>query len=396
MRIAHIVAFYLPSQGGMQYYVRNLTRALAARGHCNTIMTVNTEGVATRQEAPEGIIHRYNLDMSYHRGLVSTELVARLLNMGGYDALHVHIPFPLGLEAAVLGAQLRRIPVVVTHHGTGTKDDRLYSLIAGAYDRVYRQGSLRLADRIVFLTESYRDQVPLSRSLRMRSSVVRTGVDIARFHPDIDGSGYRHRYGLAPSDTVGVWVGSLSEHNRYKGVNYLIAALTQMEKAHVKLLIVGDGPLQDELRRQAATLGVAARVYFAGAVANEDLPGHLAAADFFVLPSIRGPENAPLVVFEAMATGKAVIASDLAGVREIIEDGRTGLLVPPHDADALCAAIERLTRDLRLRVQLGQGGRLKAETHSWDACAAEMERIYSSTGNVAPGGKQGATAGTSR
>lgn len=360
----------------MQYYVRNLAHALTVRGHGNTIVTVDTEGAANREVAEEGTIYRCALNMSYHRGLISSELVVRLLNAGGYDALHVHIPFPLGLETAVLGGHLHRVPIVVTHHGMGYKDDRLYNLIAGAYDRMYRLGSLHFADRIVFLTESYRGEIPLLPSLRKRSVVVHTGVDTVRFHPGVDRT-YRHRYGFSPSDIVGIWVGSLSEHNRYKGVDYLIQALAHVDSA-IKLLIVGDGPLLAELRCQAIQLGVSNRVRFTGSVPNEDLPRHLAASDFFALPSIRGPENAPLVVLEAMAAGKAIISSDLPGVREIVEDNRTGLLVAPRNASALAEAMRRLAVSQDLRTHLGQNGRLKAEAHSWDICAARMEAVYES------------------
>jgi len=104
----------------MQYYVRNLSQALTDRGHEVAILTVNTDQAPAREERPEGTVYRCALDFNYHRGLISRELIGRLFAQRGYDALHVHIPFPLGLEIAVLAARRRGTPVVVTHHGTGT------------------------------------------------------------------------------------------------------------------------------------------------------------------------------------------------------------------------------------------------------------------------------------
>jgi glycosyltransferase involved in cell wall biosynthesis len=385
MRILQLTAFYLPSLGGIQYYVRNLSRALAHHGHDIDILTVNTERVQAREERPEGTVYRCALDFNYHRGLISRELVRQLFRRGDYDVLHVHIPFPLGLEVAALATRRNGIPLVVTHHGTGTKDDRLYTVIAGLYDQVYRRLSLRMAATTIFLTESYRDEIGLATSLRARTRIVRTGADVETFSPAVDGAPIRERFGFRASDVVGLWVGSLSEHNRYKGVNYLIDALAHEAARSTKLLVVGGGPLQDELRAQVAALSLDDRVRFAGAIQNDELPGYYAASDVFTLPSIQGPENSPVVVFEAMASGKPVVASDIAGVREIVEDQRTGFLVPPRNSGALAAALGRLAASSELRASLGQCARAKAIEHSWQRCALQMEQLYlSAAGNVVP------------
>jgi glycosyltransferase involved in cell wall biosynthesis len=376
MRILQLTAFYLPSQGGIQYYVRNLCRELSRQGHALDIVTINTERTVQREEHPEGNVYRCALDYSYHRGLISRELIRTLFRRRDYDILHVHIPFPLGLEVAVLAGWRNGIPVVVTHHGSGKKSDRLYTLIASAYDMVYRHASLRGVARTIFLTESYRDEVVLPSSIRATTRIVRTGADIESFRPDIDGAAIRRQHGLSTDDTVGLWVGSLNEHNRYKGVNYLLDALGCDPAARMKLLVVGVGSLQQELIAQAARLGIGDRVRFTGPVENSALPGYYAASDFFVLPSIQGPENSPVVVFEAMASGKPVIATDIAGVREIVEERATGLLVPPRDVPALAAALGTLIVNSGLRGELGRKSREKAEHHSWERCALQTAAIY--------------------
>ncbi len=390
MRIMQLTAFYLPSVGGIQYYVHNLSQALCDAGHQVDIWTVNTEGAPAFERRPEGRVLRHSLNASYHRGLVSGELISRLIGHSGYDAIHVHIPFPLGLEAAALAARLRGTPLVVTHHGTGPKDDRLYMLVAGTYDRIYRNLSLRAARRIVFLTESYRKEIALPRGVAARTRIVRTGADIMRFNPGVDGGPVRARYGFARTDVVALWVGSLNEHNRYKGIDYLLKALARREAGELKAIIVGDGALRAGLQAMAGELGLHERVKFAGAVDNALLPEYYAAGDFFVLPSIHGPENSPVVVFEAMASGKAVVASDIPGVREIVAHGHTGLLVPPADEAALARALSRMTIEHSARVQWGANARTKVCEHSWDRVAQRMVAVYCEAARARPARREGA------
>jgi glycosyltransferase involved in cell wall biosynthesis len=323
------------------------------------------------------MIRRCDLKFSYHKGLVSPELIRRLFERQSYDLIHVHIPFPLGLEAAVIAAQYHGIPVVVTHHGTGPKDDRLYTVVASAYDRLQRGFSLARTAQIVFLTDSYRDEMALSPRLASRVRIVRTGADIDMFSPNVDGTAVRKQYGLGQAECVGLWVGSLNEHNRYKGLDYLLEALATTDARDIRFLIVGGGELLSELQAKATRLGLGQRVKFTGPVSNENLPEYYAAANFFTLPSIKGPENSPVVVFEAMASGKPVIASDLPGVREIVRAGQTGLLVPPRDIGSLANALRFIRENVDLCASFGQQGRELAAIHSWSNCAAEMETVYS-------------------
>jgi glycosyltransferase involved in cell wall biosynthesis len=376
MRILQLTAFYLPSVGGIQYYVRNLSQALVGLTHSVTILTVNTDGAPAQERRPEGMVLRCALNASYHRGLVSAELVNRLMSLQGYDVIHAHIPFPLGLEAAALGSKLRGTPLVVTHHGTGPKDDRLYMLVAGLYDKIYRHLSLRAARRVVFLTNSYREEIALPPRVAARTRIVRTGADTARFNPHVDGSAVRARYGFSSQDVVALWVGSLNEHNRYKGIDYLLMAIARPQCAAVKALIVGDGALRSGLQDMAEQLGLADRVRFVGTVDNSLLPEYYAASDFFVLPSIHGPENSPVVVFEAMASGRAVVASDIPGVREIVEHERTGLLVSPKDVGALADALSRIGGDHGARTRWAANARAKACEHSWERVAERMVGLY--------------------
>jgi|SRR4051794_15654677 colanic acid/amylovoran biosynthesis glycosyltransferase len=149
-------------------------------------------------------------------------------------------------------------------------------------------------------------------------------------------------------------VGRLSPE---KGQAGLLEAFAAVSRDHdgIELVLVGDGPEAERLRAQAGELGIAERVRFAGRLSEQDTLRQIAAADILVLPSFM--EGLPIVLMEAMAMGTAVIASRVAGIPELVEDEKSGLLFTPSDWDALAECIRRLVDDAGLREKLAERGR---------------------------------------
>jgi len=161
----------------------------------------------------------------------------------------------------------------------------------------------------------------------------------------------------ADAPTAGV-IARLTEQ---KGHRFLFDALANTAAlAAVRLIVVGGGELGEPLARLAGELGIGSRVHFVGP--RRDLGNLLAAMDVFVMPSLW--EGLPLSLVLAMGASRAVVATRVAGIPEVIEDGRTGLLVPPRDADALGAALARLFESADLRGRLGR-----------DACRSVVPRF---------------------
>lgn len=142
-----------------------------------------------------------------------------------------------------------------------------------------------------------------------------------------------------------------------KGLRVLLEALgaARAQGADLHLTIVGDGEDRAHLEQLAAPLGAA--VHFAGYQSQQGVADAMAAADIFVLPSFA--EGVPVVLMEAMASGKPVISSLVAGIPELVEDGVSGYLVPPGDAETLAARIIELAADPDRRAAMGQAGRDK-------------------------------------
>ncbi len=379
MKILQVTPFFYPSLAGIQTYVLNLSQNLSQRGHQVDILTVNTEKAPKEEVTAENIkVYRCSPNFRYHKGLVSFEFIRELFQSKDYNLYHIHIPFALGLETAIAASRINHIPLVATHHGEGTQGDILFSMIAKSYSKLSRSISLRYVDRLIFLTRSYSDSLGLSTKTRERVRIVRTGADIHQFSPANDGSELRAKYGFNDSDRVLLFVGALGKYNRYKGVDYLLRAVHQVrnENSYVKLVIVGGGELVPELTQLAQELNLGQDVIFSGSVPHEQMPPYYAMCDVFVLPSISGPESCSMVLFEAMASGKPSIASDLPGVRDTIKGGETGLKVPPKDSGALAQAILCLVEDDNLRSEMSQNARREAEGLSWQKCAEEIEAVY--------------------
>jgi glycosyltransferase involved in cell wall biosynthesis len=184
--------------------------------------------------------------------------------------------------------------------------------------------------------------------------VIHCGADTERFAPR-DSRAPGGRFAL-------VCVGSFIE---VKGHAYLIEACRVLEERGVRIHchLIGDGPGRKELARQIAESGLDEAVVMHGALPRPAVAELIAACDVIVQPSAptaRGArEGIPVSLMEGMASGLPVVASRLSGIPELVEDGRTGILVPPRDAGALAGALERLFEDPALRRQLGRAGRQK-------------------------------------
>jgi phosphatidylinositol alpha-mannosyltransferase len=206
----------------------------------------------------------------------------------------------------------------------------------------------------------------LSRSIRGAIEIVPNGVDVERFaEPGPPAPGL-------PEGRIVLWVHRLDPQ---KGFPVVVRAFARVaaELDDVQLVVVGDGRdrdavgmLSEEDRR---------RVVMVGAVPHDDLPPYHAAADAFVAPAT-GQESFGIVLVEAMAAGLPVVATDIAGYREVVRDGVEGLLVPPNDVDALAASLRRVLGDADLASALGRAGRERARAFSWDVVTPRLEAIY--------------------
>ncbi len=177
----------------------------------------------------------------------------------------------------------------------------------------------------------------------------------------------------AARPTSGPLIGTIARHDPVKGLDVLIEALPLLPG--VQLVLIGSGPETGALRRQCERLAVADRVEFRDVPWDEKAADHLASFDLFVLPS--RDEGFPVTIMEAMLAGIPVVASDVGSVRESVDDGTTGLVVPPDDPAALAGAIRRLVDDPSLRERMGTEARRRGvERFTVDATVDAYLDLY--------------------
>ncbi len=181
----------------------------------------------------------------------------------------------------------------------------------------------------------------------------------------------RKKYALTENDLV---IGIVARLDSRKGYFYLLDAVAKIIKDYpeVKLICAGGGDLQPELGAYSRKLGIDKRVIFTGTV--EDIPSFLGLLDIFTLPSL--DEGLGIVILEAMNSGLAVVASNVGGIPEMVDNDETGLLVEPANSDDLARGLITLIKDKDLRVKMGELAKERVKRFSSDIMIQKLEKIY--------------------
>lgn len=366
--------------GGAEQMVLRLAEQLRAAGRDPVVFTLRpgwmTERAARRGLAVRVVPQRPGLDPGF------VVRFARELRRAGCGVLHAH-EFALGVYGGA-AATLAGIPRLATLHGSAYGVAKRRRAIAW---RVL----MRLGMPVVPVSRALASALAPALGLEAeRLPVVHNGVPVPAELPDRGAAtrrALRRQLGLPEDGRLLVCVGNLYP---VKGHATLLRALPALPGA--RLAIAGRGAEESNLRALAAELGVANRLHLLGVVDGVD--ALLRAADLFVHPS--RSEGLPLAVLEALAGGVPVVASRVGGIPEAVEDGRSGLLVPPGDPEALAAAIGELLADPERAKALGRAGfERAAREFSVEAMTRRYLDLYAELGfRPAPGSRPTESEGT--
>jgi glycosyltransferase involved in cell wall biosynthesis len=269
-----------------------------------------------------------------------------------FRLIDAHYLYPDGVAAVQLGRRLG-VPVVLTARGS---DVNVLARVAAPRRMIV--GAIRGAARVVAVSEALRIELVHLGAEESRISVLRNGVDLDVFRPAASATPARARKRL-------LLVGHLKE-----GKGHRLAIDAMAELADAELVIVGDGPLRDDLERYARERGVQERVRFAGRVAHAELPRFYNDADVLVLASER--EGMPNVVLEALACGTPVVATAVGGIPEVLTDPVAGVLMTSRSPRALVTAVEQLFAVYPVRAAV----RRFAERFDWQATVSGQLEVF--------------------
>lgn len=289
----------------------------------------------------------------------------RVIDEKKIDILHLH-----GYGATTFGriaAALRGLPVVLHEHANLTSTPWFQKVADVCLER--------FTDIAIAVSESTAEFVVQARRVRpSRVKVVYLGAPLDEFGrertPDEVASA-RADLGIAPGDFA---IGSVTRLHDSKGNSYLVdaARLVVDARPDAKFLVFGEGPLLEGLQSQAAALGLGDRFVFGGF--QKDVARVLSAFDLSVFPSLW--EGTPLTLFEALAAGRPIVATDADGLLDVLTDGHDALIVQKRNAPALAERMLVLMNNPALREQLAAQGRVTARDYDISAFVRKMERLY--------------------
>jgi glycosyltransferase involved in cell wall biosynthesis len=366
--------------GGMEEHVLQLGRTLVQRGvRVGAICSLHEEIEPLRSAlTAAGVTVHALAESGRSVGGVArrTADLVRTLRLYKGGVLHLHFTGFRGGDLVVGAAHVAGIQTVVRSVHLPPVPP------LGVLDKLLIRPRDALLTRVICVSEPTRQEhLKLLGRDPEKLTVVHNGIDLQKFSPRISGAGVHEEFGLPAETPIVGTVSRLGEVR--KGVNYFVDMVARVapEWPAARFLIVGDGSLRGDLEEQAAKLGIADRLIFTGE--REDIPRLLAAMRVFVIPSLY--EACQYSLLEAMAMGKAVVATPAGVAPVIVDDHHTGLLVPLADSPAMAKAVLEY-RDPALVECLGAAAyRLMASHFSVDAMVDNIQRVYGTAGQGALG-----------
>ncbi len=286
------------------------------------------------------------------------------------DMIHAHWIIPQGIIALML-KKLLDIPYIVTTHGGD-----IYGLQHGVF-RVLKKIILEHANKITVVSSDIKNKIQKDMSKTLQISVISMGVDTTLFNPDKYDKALRNEY--SATGPLLLFVGRLAEK---KGLIYLLRAMPKVLKQipSTKLLIIGEGPLENQLKAEAKYFGIEQQVFFLGPKPHAELAKFYATADIFVGPSIMvkegDTEGLGLTFAEASVSGCIPIGTTAGGIRDVIKQGITGYIVPQKDEESLAKTIIQILKD-PAALKIKKNGPIQTQKKfDWTIVAEKYKQVY--------------------
>lgn len=375
MKILMLPNLFYPNMGGVEVAVGNLCRQFRLKGHEVEIVTTRWPRELPAHDRVGGVkVTRLPFMLPSLKGKeILTFPIRFLQSWMGLEQVLCNTPFDVVnlhyLSEAAFYAGLscgwRGLPIVASLHGADIEQTPLVNPVQRRVTCKMVRSAAALTTNSSALAESVIQLV--GQGVESRLTVVGNGVNVEDFDVDPE----------RPPGLPKRYIAAVGRMVHKKGLDILIRAFVIVADQYpeVDLVLVGDGAERGSLETLSSALNLGNRIHFAGFQPNHKIAAYLRYADFAVIPSRMEPFG--IVALEAMAARKAVVAMGVGGLREIISDEQTGLLVPDRTPVALAEAIIRLLRQPQLAIAMGQRGRVLVETHyKWETVAERHLDIF--------------------
>jgi glycosyltransferase involved in cell wall biosynthesis len=379
MRVLHVSPYYYPSIGGVERFCDELATRTYQLGNEVHVLTHAAKGLKD-EEVIRGVkIHRIKPMAHYSKALVTPKIDEKIRDISP-DIIHIQGPAP-GMVDFI--RKNNKTKILMTFHNDLSLDNSLaYKIISSAYRAVAFKRVIQRIDKIVILSEAFRSRSRFSKVFARvpenKISIIPNGVDLEQFSPGNNTKNDYKNYLSVKSRFFATFVGSMEPLHAYKGVEYLLYAISYLRDLDITFSLIGEGQLKQKYMKIAKSLGILDRVSFPGKINDEMLVNYYRASDIFILPSL-AIETMPIVMLESMACGTPIITTRTAGPMAMITEGYNGYLVNAADSTGLAKTIKMsISNRTKLR-EMQINSRIEAEEkYSWKKILGQYIRLYSS------------------
>lgn len=362
MRVGIVCPYAWDVPGGVRQHVDDLAHELRSRGHAVSVLAPAEDPSSLPDWVTDGgrpIAVPYNGSVArLNFGLKPARAVRRWIREGNFDVLHVHEPLAPGLS--LLACWVARGPVVATWHSSNER-----SRILSAGYHLAQTALEKLSGRIAVSEDARRTLVS---HVGGDAVLIPNGVRVAQY----DQPSFARAADAPPTIA---FLGRIDESR--KGLDILLRALPPAVREIPELRVIVAGPGDVDERRSKLDPALAPHVTFLGLVDDDTKVRILHEADVYVAPQLGG-ESFGIVLIEAMASGAAVVASDLPAFRRVLDDGRCGAMFPRGDATALARVLVDLLRDPDRRADFVAQGHQRVRSYDWATVVDEVLAVYES------------------
>ncbi|MFW5703292.1 MAG: glycosyltransferase family 4 protein [Patescibacteria group bacterium] len=354
MKLVVAIPFFYPQRGGTENYALQICKRLVNKHKYEITVITSTDQKKAYTKEVAGMTTHY---LPYWLKISNTPInplwfwkIWQIVSQEKPDRIIGHTPVPFIADVAAVIAYLQRIPFYLTYQNDMIKDQALLNLIIAVYYELVGRITFSISRKIIVSSAYYAKQSPYLRTTKTSTAVIPPGVDVSKFKP-ASVTKKNMQFNV-------LFVGNMDLTHSHKGLSVLLEAVAQAKEtiSSIRLTAIGKGDGIKAYKLQAKELGILEKVCFTGYVPDEDLPRYFQETDVLVLPSVTSAEGFGMVLIEAGACGKPVIGARSGGIRHVVLDGKTGILVPPKQPKSLKEALVYLNQNPQKAEKMGRNG----------------------------------------
>lgn len=373
MKIAIVVPYYYPMVGGLESYVRHVTKYLVQDKKLDVfIITTNHLGNTDTQEIVEGIkVYRLHIWFKLSNTPINFSWIFkinRIFSQEVPDLIFAHTPVPFIADISAYIASLQKIPFILMYHaGNLKKNQFIADFVVSIYTNSFERLLFHFTQQIVVLNEFVKKNT--LKNFEKKVQLVLPGIPI---------NSHKNFIGKKKIKKQILFVAKLDRSHNWKGLKYLLLAMPSVLKKIPKatLTVVGDGDNLKFYKQFCKDSMIEKSVIFAGRKSSSEVANYYAQSDILVLPSTSSAESLGFVLLEAMKFGLPLIGSNVGGIPYVLHHNRNGIITEPRNSQAISKAITQLLLDSHFYSFISRNNLNDRELYSWEKHSEQLISLF--------------------